>query len=306
MAPTTKKPTPPPATQFDPATVPPLLDDEKTVGGGRTLYLDIPLGNGVAGGTAVYLPGNLDTPVNALVYFHGNKAVVPHSDGSSSTDVSGFPLKDYLRVPEYDLRVAVGRAHLTEFVLVVPALTDGSKATVFTGDDAAVGTNFVTFMAMVENALSKYVKQGGSVDIGNVILAAHSGGGYAMGRVATRVPQEMDAKISELWCLDSTYGSESAVLKWAQRPGHIHDRVWVYSSGASAGTDDHAKTAYDTAVAKKLGNVQVSVPFQKDGQRHVSRHTVNWHMGLGGPNHFDCIGAFLPRLIDSSAFAARD
>src|SRR5262249_31790667 len=65
--------------------------------------------------------------------------------------------------------------------------------------------------------------------IGQVVMAAHSGGGRVMRQIVTS--KVLDDKIREVWCLDCTYGGGDAWKKWATAPGRMLDRLFVYSSG---------------------------------------------------------------------------
>lgn len=292
---------------FHPSVTPDLIERQKT-GEGETLYLDIPLtsndmGGTTKGGSAVFLPGKHFQAVNLLVYFHGNKAPVPQK-GDKDINTAGMTLDNYMKVAQYDLRAIIRRSKRRDFVLVVPALSDGSKAEVFTAGDADVGRNFDTFLKMVLRGIAEYSEPRVNMElsVGNVVLAAHSGGGYAMGRVAEMATRETAAKLSELWCFDSLYGSQGQMLAWAKLPGSPHERLWVYATAPTAG---NAATIYDAVEAdaklaagkRQLSQVEISLP---PAGRSAKRRTLNWHMGLGSPDHWGCIGEFLPQLLNTS------
>lgn len=285
------------------STVPDLLNNESTPAL-ETLYLDIPLGNATDGGTAVYLKNAAaaTTPIDLLVYFHGHKGSLGRP-GGKAVSLTDMALKDYMgpKVPEFDLRGFVAKAACS-CALVVPALDNKSKAAALHGPggpSANAGSNFDAFLQQVLNGIHAHHAggTGGRPALRNVVLAAHSGGYACLRTVVQTAIAGVDSKIKEVWCLDCTYGTSGTdLVGWAKAAGHTLDRLWVYSSGDSAGTTADARNVLAVARRDKLANVEVSVPVPNKAGRQT-RQTHNWGVSATGPGHNQCVGEFLPQLL---------
>ena len=180
-----------------------------------TLYLDIDLENGVTDKadkpfnmTAVYLPdpGAVTDPVTVLLWFCGHKDGTTKSLESKSPprgpklNLNRMSIKDYLNVDEYNLRQFIGKTSKRKFILVAPTLTDMSGAGLLGQETEAEG-----FLSQVVNGINANVKAKKLTSVGNIVLAAHSGGGSIMSKVIKYGGSF--AKVREVWCVDCTYGS---------------------------------------------------------------------------------------------------
>jgi len=205
-----------------------------------TLYLDIDLENGVTDKTdkpfnmtAVYLPdpGAVTDPVTVLLWFCG------HKDGTTASLAAKSPpkgpklnlkrmsIKEYLNVDEYNLREFIGKTSKRKFILVAPTLTDMSGAGLLAQETEAEG-----FLSQVVNAVNAIKKSTKVNSIGNMLLAAHSGGGSIMSKVIKYGGSF--AKVREVWCVDCTYGSGYIFKDWAEKPTSAGGRLWVFSTGS--------------------------------------------------------------------------
>jgi hypothetical protein len=228
--------------KLDPKVTPALLSTESgtALPSDVTVYLDIDLENGVKDAannpfnmTAVYLPDPAQTgdPVNVLLWFHG------HKDGSTASlrnkspnprnplALKGYSAKEYLAVDEYKLREFIAKTANRKFILVVPTLSDGSGAGLLGTEVEAEG-----FLKQLVNGINKYTKAKVTA-IGNIVLAAHSGGGEIMAKVSTFGGSF--ARVKEIWCDDCTYGSGPAFEAWAEKKTSKGGRLWVFSTGSS-------------------------------------------------------------------------
>ncbi len=280
------------------AAAPPLLGRESTPAL-DTFYLDIDAGSGVGGGTAVYVPGPgaVRAETNVLLWFHGNK----------SGSLTGNTVRQYLKDPRFDLRkfVTTGQPSKTSFVLVVPPLDNSSNAAKLTvTGGAGVGKFVEELLDRVMAGLHAYHLngQGGAPALGNLVVAAHSGGYKAMANVVETATTAVNPKLKEVWCMDCTYGEEASFRKWATdratSPGHSLDKLWVYSTGRvprKDGTDGGTGTIAEhlADAAKKQKNIQVYDPS--------AGRDENWVMPKLRKAHDDVPGAYLPLLVTSSA-----
>ncbi len=233
MAPENKnKPAPkpqPPSTPLN-GTVPGLAAPTQTNGAETTLFLDIDLKNGAAPMTAVYLPGPLPTgPLDLLVYFHGWK-----SGKLDGVTLDGMGADQFLTVPSFDFRKMIQGTTKRQFALVVPTLGDRAGS----GDLAKSGANVDFFLDMVRKGIAKHLPATGTPDLGNVVLAAHSGGGDTMFNVAKNATTATRSKLRELWCFDCTYSHGSDWLTMlpdytgkGKNPLPALVKLWVVSTG---------------------------------------------------------------------------
>src|SRR5438445_4530503 len=67
------------------------------------------------------------------------------------------------------------------------------------------------------------------LSIGNIVLAAHSGGGKLQAEMAQNFSGPFD-KINEIWCFDSTYFGYEQFIAWLKK-AHTNAKRWVYSLG---------------------------------------------------------------------------
>jgi hypothetical protein len=85
------------------------------------------------------------------------------------------------------------------------------------------------FLKQVVNAVNANTKKK-ILAVGNMVLAAHSGGGAIMSKVCNYGGSF--AKVREIWCVDCTYGSGSIFKDWATKTTSKGGRLWVFSTGS--------------------------------------------------------------------------
>jgi hypothetical protein len=94
-----------------------------------------------------------------------------------------------------------------------------------------------------------------SLSLGNIVLAAHSGGGHLQGQMAQNFGGAFN-KINEVWCFDSLYWGSEPFLNWLKK-GHSRPRLFIHTtSGTTAG---NAKDILDV-VPTILGIPPLSPP----------------------------------------------
>lgn len=198
MAP--KNQTPPvPRTPLSAAT-PGLAAPTQTSGSETTLFLDIDLKNGAPPMTMVYLPGPLPAgALDLIVYLPGHKTA-----SLEGVALGGMAIDQFITLKTFDFRTMIRGTGKKAFALVIPTLGNTSQA----GDLVASGANFDLFLNMVLAGVGKHLPGATAAPtLGNLILAAHSGGGDPLFKVATqaRTDNGVRGKIREVWCFDCTY-----------------------------------------------------------------------------------------------------
>ena len=153
--------------------------------------------------TGIFIPENYSPQkaVDLILYLHGHKTDIPGSDALIAEYWDG---KKY---PVFALREEIN-ASQKNVILVAPTLALKSEA-------GALGrrNGLDNYLNKVLEALTTYGPyKGQSPTIGNLILAAHSGGGIYMRKLAISGNQAA-GKIRECWGFDSLYNS-SDVGPW--------------------------------------------------------------------------------------------
>jgi hypothetical protein len=164
-----------------------------------------------------YTPGaNLDL----IVYFHG---LLDRCDGSGSDSIKEYWANKHFRLREW---VNDGKKNV---VLVVPRLFERDK----TG--SKLGMKGDDFLTKVQAVVGERVKTdpfnwAGGVKVRNVILAAHSGGGLTMLRLAQTVTV---GKVRECWGFDSMYQLPQEWVNWAATGGKFY-QFWTSEGGINS------------------------------------------------------------------------
>ncbi len=260
-------PPPAPRAQVPPFATPPVLLGRETTPPAATFYLDIPLGDErpARAMTGVFCPaGFRATPtVDVILYLHGHHT----SSGRGARAVPTRTIRDYWTTtsnPEWPLREGINRA-ARNVVLVAPTLSPTSKAGWLInpgGLDAYLGQ---VFQALV--AYGPFRGQSAPV-LGNLILACHSGGGYAMRQLAIG-SDAAAARVRECWGFDCLYntGDERLWAAWARgRPGN---RLFVYYLGSTAtrSANLRAMRVANISVARSTARSHDLVPIEHWGTR---------------------------------------
>lgn len=191
-----------------------------------TLYVEIKLknvhrttGKPVTPMTGIFIPEGFSPQpsVDVIIYLHGfdltgcNKAIKKYWDGVCQ--------------PHFPLRVGVNDSG-KNVILVAPTL--GSKSE--SGDLIKSGA-LDTYLDQVMGALKAYgpyANRSQTPQVGNIILACHSGGGYPMRQIAL-AKNRYGSQIRECWGFDCTYNTGDDVLwaKWARE--NPQSKVYIYS-----------------------------------------------------------------------------
>jgi hypothetical protein len=293
---------------------PKLLDQDSPTAAlpGHTLYLEIDLevnpmdGQPVAPMTAVYVPDTkkpLTGNVDILLWFHGDKRVWSRNR-KGTLNMSGKSVQDYLKVNECKLREFILQSSKRNFVLVVPTFGDragyGPKKTA--GGLLWQQADAEAYLQQALNGVKQHL--GLSVtNPGTVVLAAHSGGGHLLSRMAQFFTGGVFDRVNEVWCFDCTYWGSEPFLTWAKR-GHSHPRLWVYSTGGSGpqATGDYANAILDFSKTKTAPATGIEVlidNYPASGKTSSTNNFIATYHGSAN-GHYESIEKYLAQLIDTS------
>ncbi|HEY9639177.1 MAG TPA: hypothetical protein V6C57_01770 [Coleofasciculaceae cyanobacterium] len=221
---------------------PPLIKTE-TPPLQRTLYVNIPLGGESPAKpmTGIFIPAGyrLQASIDLILYLRG------HHKGTPRQTIQEY--WNARRFPYWAFREGVNNSG-KNVILVAPTLGPASQAGRLLKPSGL--DNYLNQVLAALKAYGPYSDR--SPDIGNIILACHSGGGYPMRQLATS-PQQYTTRIRECWGFDCLYntGDEQIWTKWAQqRPGaklYIH-----YGNGGTAQKSENLRR-----IARNLPNIEV-------------------------------------------------
>jgi hypothetical protein len=191
--------------------------------------------------TAVFAPdlSKLSGEVDILLWFHGDKhywskrpKVDQYFKGKSIHYYLNEPVLALTKLREFILKSSKKR-----FVLVAPTLNDntGSGPKHTAGGLLWQQADAEAYLQQVLNGVKKHL--GVSVTVpGNIVLAAHSGGGHLQTHIAGNFTGLFD-KMNEVWCFDSTYWGYESFEAWAQKGHSNNPRLFVYSTGGAGKKD---------------------------------------------------------------------
>lgn len=207
---------------------------------GQTIYVEIPLGKDsrcvqwtgekanrkcvkyqsfvVKPMTGIFIPERYapQSKVDLILYLHGHKAGVPGSDAVIAEYWNGR------KFPVFGLREELN-ASGKNVILVAPTLAMKSE-----GGDLLRARGLDRYLAKVMAALMAYGPyKNRSPQLGSIILAAHSGGGMYMRRLATS-DNSTAANVRECWGFDSLYNSGD-VIPWRQWAAKDSEGRHLYS-----------------------------------------------------------------------------
>jgi hypothetical protein len=223
-------------------TAPPLLQTESSPPQ-QTLYVNIPLGgeNPAKPMTGIFIPANYrwQEKNDVILYLRG------HHKGNPRETIKEY--WNQQKSPHWAFREGINNSG-KNVILIAPTLGPASQA----GKLLSPG-GFDRYLEQVLAALSTHLFQSRrSPDIGNIILACHSGGGSPMRQLAS-AGQRYTARIRECWGFDCLYNpcDEQTWMNWAyQRPDaklYIH-----YGNGGTAKRSENLKL-----LARNLPNIAV-------------------------------------------------
>jgi len=314
---------------------------ETTGATGKTAYLNIELKVNAAGGapalpvTAVFAPdpAGLTGEVNVLLWFHGDKRYW-QSDGQNGESFSGKSIQHYLNGPPMcRLREFILKTN-KNFLLVAPTLNDRTGG----GGGQPAGllweqTDAKAYLQQALNGANKHLGTNGT-KLGNIVLAAHSGGGHIQARMAGTFADDPFHRMNEVWCFDSTYWGDTELQKWAAK-GHGNAKLFVYATGGSTanaaralqrlsqptpppppprgkpdfrGMIDKPEAEMPVAVLRRqadksfksvmLSLTDIDVLIEHDPGNKTNPAWTAYGGGAGG--HYECIPKYLPLLVERS------
>jgi hypothetical protein len=277
-------------------TAPPLMDWEDSTAAQPkefTLYLNISVAKGVTPMTAVYVPDFSQltgSSINVLLYLRGNKdgAKNSNADGKFMT-IQGY-LQDKVTANAADkrflLREEIQGGKNKKFLFVAPTLPGNAENpnSLMTG-----AADVQDYLKQVMAGLAAYGPLATTPAADNIVVAAHSGGGLTMLKMATFA----GLNVNEIWGFDCLYYDWSPLPAWKLRKPDA--RLWNYALGGSTLVQSRAlKTVTDAAMAKgKYQKVEITLggapklPFAGAGKTP--------------PFHGKVPLTFLKDLIDSSS-----
>lgn len=229
------------------------LPVESLRGTDKTAYLKIDLkikpmgGQPVAPMTAVFAPdpSMLSGPVDVLLWFHGDKHYW-NKEKTEDFSFAGKSIQHYLTaLPLCKLREFILKSTKRKFVLVAPTLNDRTGVSIDSKNAEPKKRNFnpgalrwqqtdaEAYLQQVLNGVQRHMGVKKALSLGNVVLAAHSGGGHLQSQMAQDFAGRF-GKMNEVWCFDSSYWGSAPFITWLNK-GHSNPRLWMYSTGGTTG-----------------------------------------------------------------------
>ncbi len=308
---------------------------------GETAYLNIDLKVNPPGAgkpalpvTAVFAPNPalLTGEVNVLLWFHGDKSY--WQNGQKAASFSGQSIQHYLNgLPMCDLREFIQKTN-KNFLLVAPTLSDRAGG----GDGLPAGVlwdqaDARAYLQQALNGANKHLGVKGT-KLGNIVLAAHSGGGHIQAHMAGTFAADPFHRMNEVWCFDSTYWGDARLQKWAERP-HSGAKLFVYATGGSTAVAARSlrrfsrpptpppppwgKTNVRDVIEKPGAGVSmavlrkrsessfatvmrsmtdIDVLIENDPENKTNPAWTAYGGSAGG--HYECIPKYLPQLVERS------
>jgi hypothetical protein len=180
--------------------------------------------------TAIYVPDGFkaEDETDVIIYLHGHLGGHP-----GFTEKQGKPfspsIKNYLnysKKPYFNFRPIVNNSGKS-VVFVAPTLGAWSNY-------GQLATKFDDFVEQIIAAINEYIfkerRLKGQFKLGNIIIAAHSGGGAAMQDIGTQPKSQFAKQINAFWGFDSWYNSTSAWNKIAKNTAITINAYWFNSS----------------------------------------------------------------------------
>jgi Putative peptidoglycan binding domain/Penicillin-insensitive murein endopeptidase len=264
------------------SSVPAFVGSEKQPAD-TTLYVNIPLGSeGRARAmTGIFISEKYHTQpaIDIVLFLHGYKTSktrsTPNNPHPKQLPDPGWTIDQYWRFPKREFREAINASHKS-VILVTPTLGQFSQ----TGDLKQPG-GFDRYIDQVMAALVAYGPYKGQTPrVGNIILAAHSGGGYPM-RMLARSNQRYTSSIRECWGYDCTYnpGDDKEWAAWAEKnPG---SRLFIYyirnTRTRNSDTAKQAELLRNLSQSRGLSNVSVIPSSTSD---HDSVPITYWQTNI--------------------------
>ncbi|MGH8549558.1 MAG: peptidoglycan-binding domain-containing protein [Methylococcales bacterium] len=229
--------------------------------------------------------------VDIVLYLHGHKTDFPGN---------GAAIHDYWkgsRFPFFALREEVNDSG-QNVIFVAPTLGPLSQA-----GNLTTAKGFDGFLTKVLAALNKYFVSKQSwpevQGIGKIFLAAHSGGGSPMLRIAELKGSSNTSKIAECWGFDSMYGDiEKRWADWAK--SHQNSKLFAYYYN----TEGHSTTLEKISKGRNLRNVCVHGWEEKDFADWARSHPA-LKKSNAGPHYWVPIVSLKERIQNAPCRAKR-
>ena len=258
--------------------IPSLIAEDSSVPG-HTCYVKIDLGKGnyPLSMTGIYVPAAFDPkqPVDAILYLHGMTGTFPGACAQMIDYWRAFDL------PRYDLRIredinASGR----NVILVAPSLGDNPYK--YRNDLSSRKKGLDDYLEKVLAAVNAYIVKkrfnSGTINIRNVVLAAHSAGGFQMLKMATLDNPIYGSKISECWGFDCLYGKVTDLWhRWASK--NSGKKLMIYYQSTTEGNSKLLDRN-----SKKLSNVFVKKSPARNHYWVVKEHLKDRVIKMGQTN----------------------
>ncbi len=214
--------------------------------------------------TGIFIPDKYSPQkaVDLILYLHGNKNSIPNYDASIAEYWDGW------KHPLFALREVIN-ASGKNVILVAPTMGVLNQA----GNLVDRG-GLDSYMAKVLEALVTYGPyKNRSLDIGTLVLAAHSGGGKIMRELATSGNTAAD-KIRECWGFDSLYGDIDPWLGWAKEKQDpkvraLYSYYFPKNSSAAPTVNSRKLQKYDV---KNIFTEAYTVKDARNGHFELVRH----------------------------------
>lgn len=243
---------------------PPLSSKDNSVAE-VTLYVTIPLGDESPAQplTGIYVPSNCraDLPVNILLYLHGH-----HTGGKWPPTLTINEYWNRALHPYWALREGV-LASGRNVILVAPTLGPTSQSGWLTGSDG-----LERYIDLVRAALRAYHPRFAAApappELGQIILACHSGGGKPMLSIALG-HRAYENRIKQCWGFDCLY-NDADPRQWADW-ARTHPDATLSVHYGNGGTAPRSMRLAAIASREHLLNVRVS------GSTSTVHHTVPIH-----------------------------
>lgn len=239
--------------------VPPTGDE---VAGGRTHYLALTLGDeGKAPGrTGIFVPEaqRRATDVDVILYLHGHKAGHYSKGESMGIDRYWSPRT----TPQAPLREAIVRSGKAA-ILVAPTLGPTSQARALAKPGGLDG--YLERVLAELGTLAPF--SGARPRLRHLVLAAHSGGGIWMLRLATSGATAVRDHLRECWGFDCFYNPKLDVPGWTQWARAHPDRTLVAHHATDACKNGlcYGPNTVAAALAKAgLANLKMSPARRRD------------------------------------------
>jgi hypothetical protein len=228
--------------------------------------------------TGVFVPKNykVSSEVDLILYLHGHHANATIDDYWSASYSYQFHLREWLNATDKNA------------VLVAPSLGPTSES----GHLLEEGGGD-SYLDEVMDALGEFGPHTSTPSVGNIVLAAHSGGGVPMRFLARKGFKKYHDKVKECWGFDCTYNSDDASnwTDWAGAGGspsgkdmrdwaatNHNDWLYIYYI-ENSGTAAQAEEIRRLASAAHLGNVIVKASETSD---HYKVPGMYWYQRIQG------------------------